>query len=83
MKKLVLVARVFTFGVVLVWVLCLLMAGVLLHFGFTTYLESLNINPGITLTILQAWYWVTLVVVGILVAVWGFKRVGKWESKED
>lgn len=84
MKKwMVLSTKLVLFVVVLVWILCFLMAGILLHEGYYNYLLSLNIHPGATLSVLVLWYFFTLVVVSILTVVWGFKRIGKWERKDE
>ena len=82
MKKVILVARIVLFTVVLIWVLGLLMIGLLFHEAFLDYMRSIEITQGITLAALVLWYWLTLVVAGVLVANWGFRRVGLWERKE-
>ena len=82
MKKVILAFRVVLFAVALVWVLCLLMVGVVFFPGFTFYVNSYGIVPGITSAALSIWYWITLVITGILTTVWAFRRVGQWEKKK-
>ncbi len=80
-KKVVLASRLVMFTVVLTWVLCFLMVGVVFFPGFTYYVNAYGIVPGVTSSVLTVWYWLTLVIVNVLVAVWAFKRVGKWETE--
>lgn len=75
----VLASRVIIFAVAIMWVCGWLTVG-LAGLGFLTSF-LLVFQPDWLVLTLQIWYIGTVVVVGIWVAVKGFKFVGKWEIK--
>jgi len=75
----VLAARITVFALACTWVLGLLIGGITILPTFYNVLEE-SITSTLLLTFVAFWYLTTLVIIGTLVAVWGFKFVGRWEK---
>lgn len=81
-SKLILAARLLLFAAVLLWTVFFLLAGFALHSPFLDFLEETMEASGGLQAALNAWFIITLIVLGVAVAYWGFRRVGKWEIQE-
>ena len=82
-NKLILAARILIFAVAVLWVVFFLLAGFAVYSGFMDFLEvELEASGGLQ-TALSAWYIITVIIIGVAVAYWGFRKVGKWEVKES
>ena len=75
----VLASRIIIFAVAVTWVSGWLAIG-LAGLGPMTIILLTN-QPTWLVTSLQIWYIATVVIVGVLVAVKGFRFVGRWETK--
>jgi len=76
----VLASRVVVFALACLWVFGLILVGIALYPAFQSSMESI-IGQTWLITASLVWYVTTLVLIGILVAVRGFRFVGKWEKE--
>ena len=74
-----LIAKFVLFGAVCVWDLILLSIGIILISPLIDYLEGLDLSSVVVKGIV-AWYMLTVVVVGMVVALKGFLVIGKWDG---
>lgn len=80
-KVLVIIAKLLGFAILAVWILGLLAVGLVLYDPYMKAVEYyFGISSGGLYTFTVAWYWLTLVIVGALVALRAFRLVGKWEK---
>ena len=75
----VLASRIIIFAVAIMWVCGWLTMG-LAGLGFITTI-LLSYQPAWLILAMQIWYIGTVIVIGIWVAVKGFRFVGRWETK--
>lgn len=78
----VLASRITVFALACIWVLGLLLTGIVTFPTFLLVVGSHVAHP-VLVSFIVFWYLATLVLVGLWVAVKGFKFVGKWERRED
>lgn len=78
----VLTARVTVFFLACIWVLGLLFSGFIFFPTFLLQLELHMVNPALS-GFLVFWYVATIVLIGVWIAIKGFKFIGKWEKGED
>ena len=77
-----LVAKLILFAVALVWVMGLLGVGMILFGPFNEAISNYGIPEGGLNTALNIWFWITLVLIGIVVTLGAFRFIGKWEKVE-
>lgn len=76
----VLASRIVVFALACLWVFGLILVGIATYPAFQATLVSV-IGPTWLITASLVWYVATLVLVGVWVAVKGFRFVGKWEKE--
>lgn len=77
----VLVARITVFFLTCIWVLGLLFGGVV-FFPTVQYQIQTHVAVPALVWFLIFWYIATIVLVGVWIAIKGFRFVGKWERNE-
>lgn len=84
MDKLRIVAKVIGFAFTSIWLLLYCLVVMMCFFWFTALVgKFVPEEYGWFISVLQAWYIFTFVVIGTLIAVRGFKLIGKWEQKYE
>jgi len=78
----VLTARVTVFFLTCVWILGLLLIGITFFPTAWSQIQVHVANQGLA-WFLVFWYVATIILVGVWIAIKGFKFVGKWEKDED
>lgn len=76
----VLVSRVVIFTAATLWVVGWLTVGILGLEVLTAKLSTFS--PAWVAYLLQIWYIITIVLVGVWAAIKGFKFVGRWERDD-
>jgi len=77
----VIAARLVIFTAVAAWIMGWLATGSLLHDPFLKSVSRPELGfSGNIIDVLSAWYIITFIIVGVFVAVCGFRFVGRWEK---